>query len=621
MCTVWVYWAGLESDRLLDDTSNLRLLEVINTDNFTEILRFTTEGSAGQLGRPISLLTFALQAHNWPNYLWNFKYVNLMIHLLNGCLIFWLLLYITRIMALSERRALLLSLFTTSVWLLNPFQVSTVLYIVQRMTELSALFSLGALLIYVRSRQQLAQGLLTPRAFWIWISLGIGLGGILATLSKENGVLLVLYVLVLEATVLRSLPKPRYWQAWCGVFLYLPLSLLAAYFLLTFDNLLKGYEIRHFSLGERLLTETRILSDYLFRILIPQPHSYGLFHDDYVVSRHLLSPMTTVFAVGFVTLMLFAALLWRIKYPVFAFAVLWFLASHVLESSFIGLMLYFEHRNYLAMLGVLFAVIYGVLWMFDRIENTFLHKVAILFSALYLLLFSIVTVLEVDLWSKPLMQATVRTEQHPQSRNALSHAASVFVSVGDDQKALKYYRYMVETFSEDSGPYALWLAASCYNSNIPLPEIQPVIHRFRTSKGDNATINGLIFVIEQKASGLCAHVSSETLDTLFEALAENKVLENFYRDDIYYLYAKFYANEKRYGDAISMADKSLFLAPNLQLQLQRLSWLQLAGRDREALDDIVKMRADLNLFSRYLYLEDLNKGEKLIQERLEISSN
>jgi len=32
----------------------------------------------------------------------------------------------------------------------------------------------------------------SPTAFWISISIGIGLGGILATLSKENGILLVL---------------------------------------------------------------------------------------------------------------------------------------------------------------------------------------------------------------------------------------------------------------------------------------------------------------------------------------------------------------------------------------------------------------------------------------------
>ncbi|RKZ70641.1 MAG: hypothetical protein DRR19_33295, partial [Candidatus Parabeggiatoa sp. nov. 1] len=251
----WIYWAGLHGTYLLDDNPNLSSLGDINesTDKFTEIVRFTTEGTAGQLGRPVSLITFALQTHYWHGNVWHFRYVNLMIHLVSGCLIFWLLLYLTRIMALPEKRGLWLALLTTSLWLLHPFQVSTVLYVVQRMTELSALFTLAALLIYVRSRQRFAEGLLTPTAFWISISIGIGLGGILATLSKENGVLLVLYVLVLEATVLRTLPKPRYWPIWGGLFLYLPLLILASYFIWHFNGILGGYQIRHFTMGERLL--------------------------------------------------------------------------------------------------------------------------------------------------------------------------------------------------------------------------------------------------------------------------------------------------------------------------------------------------------------------------------
>jgi hypothetical protein len=622
--TTWIYWDGLLGSRLLDDTANLQSLELINkrSDKFTEIVRFTTEGVASRLGRPVSLLSFALQAHHWPLQLWNFKYVNLMIHLVNGCLIFWLLLYITRIMALPERRALLLTLLTTSLWLLHPFQVSTVLYIVQRMVELSAFFTLAALLIYVRSRQQLAQGLITHRAFWIWISLGIGLGGILATLSKENGVLLVLYVLVLEATVLRTLPKPRYryWQAWNRVFLYLPLLALASYFIWNFQSQLNVYDIRHFSMGERLLTETRILSDYLFKILIPLPHTYGLFHDDYVVSRNLLEPITTVCAVSFVSLVFIAALLWRKKYPVFALAVLWFLAGHVLESSFIGLMLYFEHRNYLAMLGILFAVIYGALWMFDQFKDAFLRKVSILFSALYLLLFSVVTGIETDLWGKPLIQATIWAEQQPHSRMVQSHAASLFLVARYDKKALEYYQYMVKAFPEDSGPYAIWLGASCYNSKIPLPDIEKVIHRFRTSKGDIATINGLELVVRLQGSGKCARLSSETLDIFLKTLIENSVFIRAYRNELYHLYALFYQHEKRYDDAIRMADESLSLSSNIPLRLNRMIWLQLVGRDREVLDDIVKLRAQLNPIEKTLYLEDLNIGEKLIQKKLDIQA-
>jgi len=617
--TTWIYWAGLHGAYLLDDTPNLSSLGDFNenSDKFTDIVRFSTEGVASQLGRPVSLITFALQTHYWQSSVWHFRYVNLMIHLLNGCFIFWLFLYITRIMALSEKRGLWLALLTASLWLLHPFQVSTVLYIIQRMAELSVLFTLAALLIYVRSRQRLASNLITPTAFWIWISIGIGLGGILATLSKENGVLLVLYVLALEVTVLRSLPKPRYWQIWSGLFLYLPILVLASYFIWNLEGLLKGYEIRHFTMGERLLTQTRILTEYLFKILIPHPHTYGLFQDDYTVSRSLLTPPSTVIAVGFVTLMLVAAWLWRKTYPIFTLAVLWFLAGHILESSFIGLMLYFEHRNYLPMLGVLFAVIYGILWIFDYMRSILLRKVVVILCAFYLGLFVVATWLETDLWGKPLLQAKLWAYDHPLSRQAQSHAAAIFGEVGLVQETEKYYLHMVKAFPEDSGPYVLWLSGTCLSQDMPLPNIPEVMRHLSTTKGDNAMINGLNTLVEQYGTGDCTRLKADTIETVLKTLTENKKILNNYQKSLYQLYARFYSFQKRYAEAIVMADKSLSLSPNNKhLRFQRGVWLLIMGRYADALDEIAQIRANLNIVSDIVYLEQLNRLEKVIQKKI-----
>ncbi len=614
LSTVWIYWKGLQGAFIFDDVPNLDNLKNIGqgSHQFTEFIRFITEGIASRLGRPISLLSFALQAQLGTLQAWDFKYVNLMIHLLNGCLIFWLLLYITRIIELPEKRGYLLTLLVTLVWLLHPLQVSTVLYVIQRMTELSALFTLMGLLIYVRSRYRFSQNLISSTSFWIWISIAIAFGGILATLSKENGVLLVLYVLVLEITLLRRLPKPRYWHLWSSLFLYLPLIILAGYFILTWNSLMSAYQIRDFTLGERLLTETRILSDYLFKILIPIPHSYGLFHDDYLVSRSLFTPISTVFAVSFVILMFIAAFISRIKYPVFAFAVLWFLAGHILESSFIGLVLYFEHRNYLPILGVIFAIIYAIFWLIDRMQV--LKKIGILLGIIYLLLIIIATKLETDLWSKPLVQVTIWAENHPESRFAQSQAAQFYLITGYPEPALKYYRNMIQTFPNEGSAYAFWLGASCFYHNIPLPDIEAVKRRFRLTKGKVSTLEALKVILDEQASGKCKHVK---IPPLLQALLESPVLlkENKYK--IYHLYAFYYVNEKRYSDAIRMLDKSLSFNPNNRnVRMQKLLYLQIEGRYTEALEEIAKIRANLNPVSSLVYLENLNKGEKIIRKLL-----
>jgi hypothetical protein len=612
---VWIYWKGLQGAFLLDDVSNLENLKNIGQtgNQLTEFIRFITEGIASRLGRPISLLSFALQAQFGTLQAWDFKYVNLMIHLLNGSLIFWLLLYISRIIDLPEKRGYLLALLVTLVWLLHPLQVSTVLYVIQRMTELSALFTLMGLLIYVRNRYRFSQNLISPTAFWIWISIAIALGGILATFSKENGVLLVLYVLVLEVTLLRPLPKPRFWHLWSSLFLYLPLVILAGYFILNWNSLMSAYQIRDFTLGERLLTEARILCDYLFKIMLPVPHSYGLFHDDYLVSRSLFMPISTMFAVSFVILMFIAAFISRIKYPVFAFAVLWFLAGHILESSFIGLVLYFEHRNYLPILGVIFAVIYAIFWLVDHMQV--FKKIGVILGIIYLLLIIVATRLETDLWSKPLVQVTLWAENHPESRFAQSQAAQSYLIAGYPEKALKYYQEMIKSFPNEASAYAFWLGASCFYSKMPLPDIEVVKRRFQLTKGKASTFEALKVILDEQAAGKCNHVK---MKPLLEALLKNPVLLSGHKYKIYHLYAFLYANEKRYSDAIRMLDKSLSFSPNNRdLRMQKLIFLQIEERYAEALDEITKIRAHLNPIERKVYLEDLKKGEILIKQLIE----
>jgi tetratricopeptide (TPR) repeat protein len=619
LSTIWIYWKGLQGAFILDDVSNLENLKNIGQGSyqFNNFIQFITEGIASKLGRPISLLSFALQAQLGTLQAWDFKYVNLMIHLLNGCLIFWLLLYISRIIDLPEKRSYLIALLVTLVWLLHPLQISTVLYVIQRMTELSALFTLISLLIYVRSRQRFSQNLLSPAAFWIWISIAIVLGGILATLSKENGVLLVLYILVLELTLLCTLPKPRYWYIWSSFFLYLPLVILVGYFILNWNSLMGAYQIRDFTMGERLLTEARILNDYLFKILIPLPHSYGLFHDDYLVSRSLFTPISTIFAVSFVILMFIAAFISRIKYPIFAFAVLWFLAGHILESSFIGLVLYFEHRNYLPILGIIFAIIYAIFWLLDRMQ--ILKKIGVILSIIYLLLIIVATKLETDLWSKPLVQVTLWAENHPESRFAQSQAAQFYLVTGYPEPALKYYQRMIDNFPNEASAYVFWLGASCFYENIPMPDIEVVKNRLKLTKGKVSTFEALKVVMDEQTSGKCAHIK---MKPLLDALLENPVLRERHIYKVYYLYAFYYANKKRFSDAIQMANKSLsFKSNNNNLRMQKLIWLQMEKRYTEALDEIAKIRANLNSISNIVYLEDLKKGEIIIQKLLKEQQN
>src|SRR5690606_29131238 len=63
----------------------------------------------------------------------------------------------------------------------------------------------------------------------------------------------------------------------------------------------------------------------------------------------------------------------RRRWPMVTVGVLWFFVAHAMESSFIGLELVFEHRNYLALPGV--CLLLG--WLATRVRARTAAAVAI----------------------------------------------------------------------------------------------------------------------------------------------------------------------------------------------------------------------------------------------------
>ncbi|NIO43302.1 MAG: hypothetical protein GTO41_26000, partial [Burkholderiales bacterium] len=109
----------------------------------------------------------------------------------------------------------------------------------------------------------------------------------MATLSKESGLLLPVFVLVLEATILERPTKvdPRVWRSWQIVFLVLPLVVLLVYLASWLDYSDAILARRGFDAWERLLTEPRILWTYLSKALVGVPSQLGVYQYQPTVSR------------------------------------------------------------------------------------------------------------------------------------------------------------------------------------------------------------------------------------------------------------------------------------------------------------------------------------------------
>ena len=342
------YWIGLFGDFAFDDYVNIvdNVALRVGGDSLPAMVSAATSGISSPVGRPISMVSFALNYQFFGQAPFSFKLTNLVIHYVNALLILWLVWQLSAapVLNLSKQRALVLAYLVATIWALHPMNAMPVLHVVQRMTSLSAFFMLSGLSLYWYGRT--AKNLLG--IFAIAASLLVSWPA--AVFSKETGLLFPVYVLLIEWLLIGSFKKLT--QNTIRWALLLVGGLLIALCLAKWDWVVGGYRMRDFTLAERLFTQPRVLWFYVQQLLLPVPQWFGLYHDDIVVSRGLFNPPWTFFAiVGWIAVAMLAYSK-RASRPLFTFAVFWFLASHVLESTALPLEIAHEHRNYLASIGI-----------------------------------------------------------------------------------------------------------------------------------------------------------------------------------------------------------------------------------------------------------------------------
>ncbi|MCX8017196.1 MAG: hypothetical protein N2690_04760, partial [Rhodocyclaceae bacterium] len=315
-----LYQPGLAGGFLFDDIPNLEDLGVYGgVVDWTSLKTYVLSGWSGPLGRPVSLLSFLLDDNTWPSQAGGFKRTNVLLHLLCGLLLTWVTLLYLRLAGADEQKAQWCALLAAGCWLLHPYMVSTTLYVVQRMAQLSFLFMLGGLVLYLYGRSRIAQA---PRQAYAWMTAGVMGGTALAVLSKENGALLPLLIGVIEFCLPPQSGPSKRWRA---VFLGLPSLAVLAYLASLINFAPDVWPERQFNQKERLLSEARIVWEYLYYLYLPQIEGRGLFQDGYPISRNLLEPWVTLPAVVGIFFLAAAGVVLRRRWPVLSLAILFFL--------------------------------------------------------------------------------------------------------------------------------------------------------------------------------------------------------------------------------------------------------------------------------------------------------
>lgn len=347
-----LYTVSLEGGFVLDDKNN------IEKNPSVRITRLNVAGlhhAARQSvlpTRPIANLSFAL------NYLLHgydvrgFRLVNILLHIVTGIILYRFLVALLALPAVRKRYGPpgLLPLLTALFWLVHPAQTQAVNYIVQRMAILAALFYILALYLYLKGRMAATPG---RKIFYFGTTLLAALCGLG---SKETVAMLPLFLLLLEWFFLRDPRKTSPGKIGATLLLLFIATGFLVFFYLgnnPFSAIGASYSGREFSLGERLLTQGRVVFFYLSLLFLPLPIRLNLEHD-FLLSTSLLAPSATLPALALIFLFLALALARVKKDPLLSFVILWYFGNLLIESSVLGLEIIFEHRVYLpAMLVVL----------------------------------------------------------------------------------------------------------------------------------------------------------------------------------------------------------------------------------------------------------------------------
>jgi tetratricopeptide (TPR) repeat protein len=402
--------------------------------------------------RSISLLSLALNYHFSGMNFVAFRITNIILHIFSGLLASYLTFITLTLNAGREgaqksgedKTPLHIALLVAVLFLLHPIQTSAVNYITQRMAIMAAMFSFAGLIAYAKGATNTGRSSI----FYFAVSaLSFGL----AMFSKENAVMVLPMVVVYDLVFLSAFKWNEFKRR------FIPLSVLlvvliaaAGYFfrlgsfvnkiVALFSNLhqpIKSYawsgvDIRWTPI-EYVLTELRVVSRYIFLVLVPLPSlMVSDYSNAYPVSKSLFDPLTTLLSLLFLAFLLIFSLKNIKKVPLVSFGILWYLVTISLESFIaLGLDPYFEHRNYMPSYGLFLAIAF-LLVRVDKVRINIRREVIIVIVAV-LLFFP--TFVRNGVWTKEEYLWKDAAEKVPGNARALISLSTVFIREGRFQEA------------------------------------------------------------------------------------------------------------------------------------------------------------------------------------------
>ncbi len=375
--TFAVYFNALSGPFLFDDIvivkTNPLIKSLSNVPTFFKTDIFAHDAVSGRLSssyRPLQTVSYAVDSFVWGNDPRGFHLTNILIHIANALLVFFLLRKI-----FGDQ---FFAFFVALLFGIHPANTQSVSYISGRADLISTTFVLAALFTYVDYRK-------TGRAFFLWSS---ALAFFAALYSKETVAIVVPLLIVLyEAAFIREKARPLMLITSIpyiiGFLLYLPMRASALHKILP-----QRLELAKIDIFSRVLTSLKTLFIDIRILAFPYDLHFGRSTE---VERSIFSsPAAIGTAAGIIAAVYIVILCykkWKVSQAwtagVILFGMLWFFVSMIPLLNIVPLQVFHSDSwLYLPSIGIymVFFALLRLVWQ----KSAHIHKVLGVFILLFI---------------------------------------------------------------------------------------------------------------------------------------------------------------------------------------------------------------------------------------------
>ena len=300
------------------------------------------------------------------------------------------------------------------------------------------------------------------------------------------------------------------------------------------------------------------------------------------------------------------------KYQAKTSPILWFFAGHLLESTVLPLELYFEHRNYLPMVGFIFSAAYFVVHHAGRVR-----KFVLVGLAAFICLEVFVSYSAAAVWGNRALIANVWAQEHPASLRAQMDAMRYWLGVGRTDKAKYYFDVGRKQHPNDAGIVLFGFIVDRCNSEsimgVSMDDLRRVIPE---APFEHASIEAIQYVIKRAEDGRACNVSNQEILEIMNLYLGNAIFYDVkrIRSIIYRHMATVYMWEGDLDKTIRSLDLAYDAVPDYDIALNQAYLLSTAGLNVDA-EKYIKKARDTPVFGvgRGLWKErDIREIEKIL---------